>query len=128
MKKNRLKEAEEKYCKQLHECLTNPKNENLPNDIIETKIEEAFNGFIQALVQNEDECACFISKGNVMDELEILPIVFDRFKSVKIYEAIKANCEVAFSHKFTVESKEVEQKRKIMLDDMKQQLILIGLL
>ena len=37
-KKSRLKIAEEKYCEQLHEWLTNPKNEDSPNDVVEPKI------------------------------------------------------------------------------------------
>ena len=49
-KKSRLNRAEEKYCEQLHEWLTNPKNEDLPNNVVESKIEEAFNEFFQALI------------------------------------------------------------------------------
>ena len=128
MKKSRLKKAEDKYCEQLHEWLTNPKNEDLPNDITESKINEAVNEFLQALFQNEDECANFISKGNILNELDVLPLVFDHFKSVKIYESIKSNCEVAFSHKYTVESKEQEQQRKEMLDKMEQQLKFMDLI
>lgn len=117
-KKNRLKEAETKYCEQLHEWLTNPRNQDLPDEIVEPKIEAAFNEFIKALVQDEDECAEFISKGCVLDEMEILPVVFNHFRSEKIYEAIKSNCEVAFSHQYVVESDEREKERQKMLDYM----------
>ena len=58
----RLHKAEDKYCAQLHEWLTNPKNEDLPDEIIETKIETAFKEFFQALIVDENECADFIAK------------------------------------------------------------------
>ena len=113
--KSRLKKAEEKFCEQLHEYLTNPKNENLPNEIVEPKIKEYFNEFFQSLIADEDECAIFISKGNILNEMELLPQVFEHFKSVKIYEAIKANCEVAFSQKFSIESENLLKARKRLL-------------
>lgn len=121
-KKNRLTKAEISYCNKLQECLTNPKNEDMSNEIIEPKIKAAFNEFLQALLQNEDDCAEFISQGGITDELELLPLLFNHFKSVKIYEAIKANCEIAFSHKFSVESDELEQMRKDLLLLMQHQL------
>ena len=90
----------------------------MPDEIVEPKIEAAFNEFIKALVQDEDECAEFISKGCVLDEMEILPVVFNHFRSEKIYEAIKSNCEVPFSHQYVVESDEREKERQKMLDYM----------
>ena len=117
-KKTRLRKAEEKYCEELHEWLTNPKNEDLPNEIVESKIQAAFDEFLQAMLENEDECAEFIAKGGIIDELDFLPLVFEHFKSRKIYEAIKSNCEVAFSHKYSVESEELTLKRREMLSYM----------
>lgn len=118
-KKTRLMKAQEIYCEQLHEWLTNPKNEDLPNDVVEPKIEAAFNEFFQALITDENECADFISNGGVMDEIELLPLLFKHFKSKKIYEAIKANCEIAFAHKYSTESEELENKRKALISYMK---------
>lgn len=117
-KKTRLRKAEEKYCEELHEWLTNPKNEDLPNEIVESKIQAAFDEFLQAMLENEDECAEFIAKGGIIDEIDFLPLIFEHFKSRKIYEAIKSNCEVAFSHKYSTESEETELKRKEMLLNM----------
>ena len=117
-KKTRLRKEEEKQCAELHEWLTNPQNEDLPNEIVETKIQAAFDGFLQALLKDEGECAEFIANGNIIDELEFLPLIFEHFKSKKIYEAIKSNCDIAFSHKFGVESEEVERKRNKMLSHM----------
>ena len=117
-KKTRLRKAEEKYCAELHEWLTNPKNEDLPNEIVEPKIQAAFDGFLQALLEDEDECAEFIAEGNIMDELECLPLIFDHFKTRKIYEAIRSNCDIAFSHEYGTESEETELKRKEMLSYM----------
>ena len=125
MNKFRLKNAENKYVEELQEWLTNPKNEDLPNESVAPKIETAFYNFVQELLLNEEECAEFISKGSVVDELQILPIVFEHFKSLKIYEAIVANCNVALSHKYTVESSEMEQQRKELLRYMQGQLGLI---
>ncbi len=118
LKNSRLRNAEIKYVEKLHEWLTNPKNEDLPNEVVTPKIEAAFNAFLQELLQDEDECAEFISAGGVMDELDFLPLIFQHFKSRKIYDAIKSNCDVAFSHKEFVESEEMEQKRKEMLLNM----------
>lgn len=120
--KSRLRKAEINYCNELQECLTNPKNEDMPNEIIEPKIKAAFNEFLQALLQDEDECAEFISQGGIMDELDFLPLLFNHFKSVKIYEAIKANCEVAFSHKLFTESEELEQSRRELIAYMEKQI------
>ena len=114
-KKTRLRKAEEKYCAELHEWLTNPKNEDLPNEIVEPKLQAAFDEFLQALIENEDECAEFIAEGHIIDELEFLPLIFEHFKSRKIYEAIRSNCEVAFSHKYSAESKDMERERNEML-------------
>jgi hypothetical protein len=114
-KKTRLSKAEEKYCAELQEWLTNPKNEDLPNEIVESEIKAAFDRFLQALIEDEDECAEFIAKGGMIDELDFLPLVFEHFKSRKIFEAIVSNCNVAFSHKRSIESEEVERKRKEML-------------
>lgn len=116
--RTRLQQAESKYCDQLHEWLTNPKNENLPNEIVEPQIEDAFNEFWEALILDEDECAQFIAEGRFLDELELLPRIFDHFKSTKIYEAICANCEIAFSHKHFTESPDTENKRRILLADI----------
>ena len=121
-KKSRLNRSEEKYCEQLHEWLTNPKNEDLHNDVVEPKIEEAFNEFFQALIADENECAEYISKGGIMDEIELLPLIFEHFRNQKIYEAIKSNCEIAFAHKYSTESKEVESKRKSLISYMKNEL------
>ena len=71
--KSRLKKAEVLYCETLQDLLTNPQNEDLPNEIIEPQIEEAFNKFVQELLLNEDETAAFIAEGNVFNEMEILP-------------------------------------------------------
>lgn len=117
-KKTRLRKEEEKYCAELHEWLTNPKNEDLPNEIVEPKLQAAFDEFLQALLEDEEECAEFIANGNIIDELEFLPLIFEHFKSKKIYEAIKSNCDIAFSHKFGVESEELERKRNKMLSHM----------
>lgn len=117
-KKTRLMRAEEKYCEQLHEWLTNPKNEDLPNEVISPKIEAAFNDFLNALLVNEDECAEFISAGGVIDEINLLPIVFEHFKSPKIYEAIKSNCEMAFAQKHSTESEILVSNRKALLSHM----------
>ena len=48
--KTRLRKAEEKYCAELHEWLTNPKNEHLPDEIVEREIQAAFDEFLQALL------------------------------------------------------------------------------
>ena len=120
--KNRLRNAEDKYIEELHEWLTNPKNEDLPNEVVTPKIEAAFHAFLQELLQNEDECAAYISAGGVMNELDLLPLIFEHFKSRKIYKAIKSNCEVAFSHKLFTESEEIERKRKEMLSYMEHSL------
>ena len=117
--KIRLRREEEKYCAELHEWLTNPQNEDLPNETVDSKIQAAFDGFLQALLKDEGECAEFIANGNIIDELEFLPLVFEHFKSRKIYEAIKSNCDVAFSHKYGTESEEIELKRKEMLLHMR---------
>ena len=119
-KKTRLKREEEKYCAELHEWLTNPQNEDLPNEIVEAKIQAAFDEFLQALLKDEGECAEFIAKGNIIDELEFLPLIFEYFKSRKIYEAIKSNCDVAFSHEKIIESKDMERRRKEMLMNMEK--------
>ena len=116
--KTRLRKAEEKYCAELHEWLTNPKNEDLPNEIVEPKIQVAFDEFLQEMIKDENECAEFIAKGNITDELEFLPLIFEYFKTQKIYEAIKSNCDIAFSHKYSTESEEMELKRNEMLSHM----------
>ena len=118
-KQTRLRKAEEKYCAELHEWLTNPKNEDLSDEIVESKIKAAFGEFLKALLEDESECAEYISKGGVIDELDFLPLIFEHFKSRKIYEAIKSNCEVAFSHKYGTESEEMELKRNDMLESMR---------
>ena len=74
------------------------------------------------LIVDEDECADFIAIGGIMDEIKLLPMIFEHFKSEKIYEAIKSNCEIAFSHKFSIESKAIEQQRKDMLAKIKSNL------
>lgn len=121
-KTGRLRNAETKYAEELQEWLTNPKNEDLPNEMVTPKIEAAFNAFLQELLQDEDECAEFIAAGNVMDELDFIPLIFEHFKSRKIYEAIKSNCDLAFSHKKFIESDETEQRRKKMLLHMENSL------
>ena len=117
-KKSRLKKAELAYCDALHEWLTNPKNEELPNEITEAHIKQAFDMFLAALLLDEDECAAFISEGAILDEQELLPRVFDHFKSEKIYAAIKKNCEIAFSHTYSTESEEQETRRRALLAHM----------
>ena len=114
-KNARLKNAENKYVEALHEWLTNPENEDLPDEAVTHGIEAAFHEFLQELLRDEDECAKFVSAGNITHELYFLPLIFEHFKSRKIYDAIKADCNVAFSHKEFVESEETEQKRKEML-------------
>lgn len=121
-KKTRLMKAQEKYCEQLHEWLTNPKNEDLPNEVVESKIAAAFSDFFNALIANEDECADFISNGGIINEIELLPLLFEHFGSKKIYEAIKSNCEIAFSHKYSTECEELESKRKALLSYMERKL------
>ena len=121
-KKTRLQKAQERYCDQLHEWLTNPQNDDLPNEIIEKNIETAFNEFFQSLIADENECADFIAKGCIISEMELLPMIFEHFKSKKIYDAIKSNCEVAFSHEFFIESDDIEQQRRDMLAKMKSML------
>ena len=111
----RLDIAENKYCEQLHEWLDNPKNEDMPSEMVESKIAVAFDEYVQALLFDEEECADFISIGGRLGELDFLKTVFDHFKSQKIAEAIKVNCQVAFSHKFSTESKEIEEKRKNLI-------------
>lgn len=91
----------------------------MPNETVEPKIQAAFDGFLQALLKDEGECAEFIANGNIIDELEFLPLIFEHFKSRKIYESIKTNCDVAFSHKYGTESEEIELKRKEMLLHMR---------
>lgn len=118
----RLLKAEKKYFNELQEYLTNPQNEDLPNDVIEPKISEAFKEYVQALLLDEDECANFISEGGRAGETEYLKIVFDHFKSRKICEAIKSNCEAAFSHKFSVEAREMEIFRRELITYMEEQL------
>ena len=120
LKMTRLRKAEENYCAQLHEWLTNPKNEDLPPEVVEPKIKAAFNDFFQALIQDEDECAAFICQGNRMDELDFMPLIFEHFKSKKIYEAIKSNCEAAFSHQYSVESEDLKNRRKALLSHMQK--------
>ena len=122
IKKTRLRSAEDKYIEEMHEWLTNPKNEDLPNEVVTSKIEAAFHAFLQELLQDENECAAYISAGGVMNELDLLPLIFEHFKSRRIYEAIKSNCEVAFSHKLFTESEEIERKRKEMLSYMEHSL------
>lgn len=122
MNNKRLKNAENKYCLQKHEWLTNPQNEDLPDEIIEQRLQEAFDEFLKELCLDEDESAEFISGGCVLDELEFLRTVFDYFKSEKIYEAIKTNCEIAFSHKYVTESQEIENERKELIVYMQKQL------
>ena len=122
--KTRLRKAEEKYCAELHEWLTNPKNENLPNEIVEPKIMAAFDEFLQSLREDEDECAEFIAEGGIIDELDFLPLIFEHFKSRKIYEAIKSNCDVAFLHKYGTESEELEQARRDLLTYMQSRITL----
>lgn len=119
-KNSRLRNAEIKYVEKLHEWLTNPENEDLPNEVVEPRIEAAFNEFLQELLQGEDECAEFVSAGNVMHEPDLLPLIFEHFKSRKIYDAIKSNCGVAFSHKIFTESEAMEQRRKEMLSNMEK--------
>ena len=118
-KQTRLRKAEEKYCSELHEWLTNPKNENLSDEIVELKIKTAFGEFLKALLEDEGECAEYIAKGGIIDELDFLPLIFECFKSRKIYEAIESNCAVAFSHKYGTESEEMGLKRKEMLESMR---------
>lgn len=117
-RQTRLQQAESKYCNQLHEWLTNPKNEDLPNEIVEPQLKAAFNDFLEALILDEDECAQFISNENFLDELDFLPLIFAHFKSQKIYNAICANCEAAFSHKHFTESYETENKRRLLLAEI----------
>ena len=119
-KNSRLKMAEKKYVYELQEWLTNPKNADLANEMIEGKLKEASQAFYKELIQDESECADFLSKGGVADELEFIPLIFEYFKSRKIYDAIKSNCEVAFSHTLFVESSELEQQRKEMLSNMEK--------
>ena len=123
VKKTRLRKAEEKYCAELHEWLTNPKNENLPIETTESKIKTAFDEFLQALIEDEQECAEFVAKGGIIDELDFLPLVFEHFKSRKIFEAIKSNCDVAFSHKNGTESEETDLKRKEMLSYIQSHIV-----
>ena len=118
-KKSRLQKAEEKYCAELHEWLTNPKNEDIPNETVEHQVKAAFDEFLQALMKDEDECARFIAEGGIMDELDFLPLIFEHFKTPRILEAIEANCEAAFSHKHGIESEETERERKEMLSHMR---------
>ena len=124
-KKTRLMKAEEKYCEQLHEWLTNPKNEDLPNEIVQSKIEAAFHDFFTALIADEEECAEFISGGGVMDEMKFLPMIFEHFKSKKIYEAIASNCEMAFAQKHSIESEDLVNDRKSLLSHMQNVLGLV---
>ena len=121
-KKTRLKKAEEKYCSELQEWLTNPQNEDLPDEIVESKIKAAFDEFLKALLEDESECAEFIAKGGIIDELDFLPFIFEHFKSQKIYDAIKSNCDIAFSNKYGTESKEMELIRNEMLASMRSYL------
>lgn len=118
----RIEKAGLKYSEQLQDLLNNPVNENLSNEIIEPKIKNAFGEYLQALLQDEDECVAFVSKGNIPEEIIVLPLIFEHFKSVKIYNAIKTNCEIAFSCKYSTESKELEQKRKDLIDYMQSTL------
>ena len=121
-KKTRLEEAEMQYCGQMQEWLTNPKNEDLPSEVVEAHIEAAFQEFLQALLFSEEETAQFIANGGIMDELDFLPLIFNHFKSVKIYQAIKSNCEAAFLHKHSTESEDLRQARNHLLAHIKHQL------
>ncbi len=120
--KSRLRSAEIKYGDALQEWLTNPKNEDLPNEVVDARLNAAFHAFLGELLQDEDACAEFIATKQVIDELEFLPLIFEHFKSEKIYKAIKSNCEAAFSHKYSIESEEMEKKRREMLSYMQASL------
>ncbi len=122
MRKSRLRIAADKYCEQLHEWLTNPKNADLPNEIVVPKLDSAFHTFFQELIFDEQECADFISKGGIIDEMEFLPLVFEHFKSRKIYEAIKSNCEASFSGIHSIESDELQNARKMLILHMQNTL------
>ena len=122
VKKTRLELAEEQYGDTVQEWLNNPRHEDLPNEIVDHALDVAFGAFLQALLADEEECAAFIAKGNVTDELVILPLIFEHFKSVRIYEAIVANCEVAISHIYSHESMESEEQRRSLIAHMKSQL------
>lgn len=122
MNTSRIEKAEIKYCNTLQEWLTNPKNESLPDEIVENEISASFDEYIKELLLDETECAEFISAGNRTEELEYLKFVFDHFKSHKIYEAIKINCEIAFSHKFLIESEEAQASRRNLIAYMQKEL------
>ena len=94
----------------------------LPSEVIELKTEAAFNGFFEALIADEHECAAFISEGGVMDEIEFLPLIFEHFKSERIYKAIRSNCKMAFAHKHLAESEELENRRRSLLSHMQKAL------
>ncbi len=118
----RLKNAEKSYEHALQEWLNNPKNENVSNEIIEQNIQKEFNKYLQELLLDENDCAIFISEGGKLNELNYLQTIFDHFKSLKIYQAIKTNCEIAFSHKLFEEDDESEQKRKTLIKYMQEAL------
>ena len=115
VKATRLEKEEEKYENEMQNWLTNPKNEDLSDEVVEQKLADAFDRYVQALLLNERECAEFIAAGGRMGEPEILEIIFEHFKSREIFEAIKQNCELAFSHRLFVESQAIEEKRRILL-------------
>ena len=114
-KSTRLEKAEAEYESQLHEWLTNPKNEDLSPELTEEKLSAAFQRFLDELLADEAECAAFIFVGGRLDEHLYLKTVFDHFKSQKIFEAIKQNCAVAFSGESFTEAEELLSARRELI-------------
>ena len=95
MLRTRLEKAREDYVEKYIDLFSN--GESLEYDHIFELYDAYVNQFLQELYIDEDETARMIARGGWFDEINFLKPIFDHFKSVKIYEAIKTNCEHAFN-------------------------------
>ncbi|MBR6737860.1 MAG: hypothetical protein IKL82_05810 [Clostridia bacterium] len=121
-KKTRLQQALSNYYTLLHTYLDNPLYEDEPNEVVDPLCDKAYDEFIKEFLLNEDECAEFLEHGRRYVEIDWLEIAYNHFKSEKIYNAIKENCDIAFSQKFVIESDELTERRKDLLLRMEKEL------
>ena len=121
MIKTRLETARDRFVNLCSELFSD--GESLEYDHIFEMYDAYVNQFLQDLYVSEEETAKMIERGGWMDDYNFFKKIFDHFKTERIYNAIKSNCENAFMLEGEfAESPDMITFRKDLISYMQKQL------
>ena len=119
----RLEKAHSRYFEQLNTYSYCDPYVDDETEMVDKLCEEAEVEFLKELLFNENDCAEYIENGKRFLEVEWLEKACDHFKSAKIYDAIKKQCEQALSKKYFFEQGELLASRFNLLFKIENEFI-----